>query len=47
MQPNIRGVQVPSKPIAATAVVGMGALWVSLAGALVWATEYLNDSLSK
>lgn len=42
-----RVAQVPSKPLAGTMVVAMGALWVSMAGALVWATEYLENVTTK
>ena len=39
--------QIPSKPMAATAVVAVGALWVSMAAALIWATDYLQAEATK
>jgi len=39
--------QIPSKPLAATGVVAVGALWVIMAAALVWATEFLQGKATK
>jgi hypothetical protein len=39
--------QIPSKPLAATAVVAVGALWIIMAAALIWATEFLQGEATK
>jgi hypothetical protein len=39
--------QLPSKPLAATAVVAMGLLWAVMGGALLMATEFLSNPTTK
>lgn len=39
--------QLPSKPLAATAVIGMGLLWAAVAGAVLLATEFLENNVTK
>lgn len=44
---TLAALQIPSKPMAATATTALGALWVSMAAALIWATEFLGDNQTK
>ncbi|CAK0784954.1 hypothetical protein CVIRNUC_008159 [Coccomyxa viridis] len=39
--------RLPSKPLAATAVIGMGLLWAAVAGAVLLATEFLENNVTK
>jgi hypothetical protein len=39
--------QLPSKPLASTAVIGMGVLWAAVAGAVLLATEFLENNTTK
>ena len=39
--------QLPSKPLASTAVIGMGLLWAAIAGAVLLSTEFLENNATK